>query len=472
MTETARVSRYWRGRYWGEQARIAFGVVVVAGIVLAFLVPDHRFILIAAALVAVPVWLAVKSWLALDASDADGLPAGFWRQRLIGVIAVVGAFSISFFSRGIEWETALLPVAVLIGAMAWALYAWRDALGRPVGWLTATFERVSVEGAFVHLAGYMLALAAALAASTCFDGFAARSAAYIGAGLTAKLVADFVFATSAPLGDRTLAAALARMTVLSPLWWGLPWGVLIAGCLVATQDQPQWEIMALITSNLPVIWHVMIATVLVFAAVTTVAMIRETRIDRAWAAGQPDDERTLRPSDWAMLHWGVIALALTAYTVVFVPFWRSDAEEFGVETWTCAKEDGRWTLGWIAEAGINIKVHGYVRLFNISCVPGADGRCDYDEEGWDEIVTTVHGKDGYRTTVAINRASKDVVADLMHHAGVYGQLGNEFVWALYNGNWAELSIKAPRGRLLYTKRMDLRGYARAFNACRARWQEE
>jgi hypothetical protein len=298
-------------------------------------------------------------------------------------------------------------------------------------------------------------------------------AAYVSAALLAKLTVDFLFTKAAPLNDRALSAALMRMTVISPLWWGLPWGLLIAGHLATIDHQRGAPIAQSIVENLSVAYHVAIATVFVFAAVTAVAFLRESRADRAWASANVEDDAGMSPGDWARLYGGVLALSLAAYAVVFVPFWSSDEDRFGVETWTCARVDDRWTLGWIAKEGIKIRVHGYIDLFNISCVPHASrGGCDYDDEGWDEVETVVHGKDGYRTVVTFNRKSAGVKADLRHHADLYGEIANEFLWALYNGERAEMNIKAPRGRLLYTLRMDLRGYNKAFNACRAHWLKE
>lgn len=469
-------SRYWRGQYWRGHARAAFGVTLLAGIALAFLARDHRFILIACGVVAVPIWLVTESWLALDAREPSGTLRDFWRDRLFGTLPVLVGFMAGFLSYNRDgWNWDVLPVAVpvFIGVVARTVYAWREAQSRPVGLLTTRFDRTSAGGIAAHFASYVFALAAALAASAPFGDFSSRTAAYVGAGLLAKLAADFVFTKPAPLDDRTLSGALTRMTVLSPLWWGLPWGVLIAGYFFILEDDPRWPITSVIGDNLPIVSHVLIAVVLVFAAVTAVAYFRESRIDSAWGAASPEQEGELRPADWARLYWGVLALALAGYTFAFVPFWRSDEEDFGVETWTCARVEDGWTLGWIAKAGINIKVRGYIFLFNISCVPRNDGSgCDYDDEGWDAVDIVVTGKDGFRTTVAFDRKSEGVNADSLHHADVYGNLGNEILWALYNGKSADMSIKAPRGRLLYTKHIDLSGYNKALDACRARWRQE
>jgi hypothetical protein len=468
-------SRHWRGRYWRDQARTALGLTVLVGIVLAFAARDLGFILIASAAVAFPIWLVTESWLALGPQEPDAPLHGFWRGRLAGALPVIVGFAIgmSFYRERLEWQVLLILAPMLTGVAVRALYAWRDAKSRPIGLLTASFARISYDGACAHFASYAIALAAGVAAAAQFDDMLPRAVAYACAVLLGKLAADFVFTKPAPLDDRTLSGALMRMTVLSPLWWGVPWGAFAAGFFFAFRPNFKGPVAALILDVLPILCHVAIAVVFVLAAVTAVAYFRTSHADKAWDASRAEEERALRPADWARLYAGVLALALTGYALVFVPFWRSDEDYFGVETWTCARVDDRWTLGWLAKDGIEIKVHDYIDLSDISCVPQKDGRgCEYDEDGWEEIEIVVHGKDGFRTSVVFNRQSEGVRADLRHHAYVFGELGNEILWALYNGAFAELKVKAPGGRLLYTRRIDLTGYNNAFKACIARWREE
>lgn len=468
--------RPWRGQYWRGQVQAALGIAALAGVGLAFLERDLGFILMASAAVAFPVWLVVESWLALGPQQLQVDMRSLWRNRLVFAVTVIVGAAVGMLSNNrtrsnLEGLLFLLPV--LIGFAARALYVWRDAQVRPIGLLKASFARISYAGALAHFASYVIALAAGLAAAAQFEGWLLRAVAYACAAILAKLAADFVFTKPAPLDDRSLSAALVRLTVISPLWWGFPWGVLIAGHFFVGEDRQPWPILSVILDQLPIVYHVTIATVFVFAATTAVAFLRESRSDRAWASALSEEDGGLRPADWVRLYAGVLALALAAYAFVFTPFWRSDEDNFGVETWTCARVDKKWTLGWIAKEGIAIKVHGYIELFNISCVPRADGRgCEYDREGWDEIETVVQGKDGFLTTVTFNRKSEGVSTGYRHHGYLYGSLGNEFVLALSGGKSAEMKIKAPRGRLLYTVRMDLSGYDKSLKACRARWLEE
>jgi hypothetical protein len=328
---------------------------------------------------------------------------------------------------------------------------------------------VSWEGAFVHFAGYVLALAAAIASAGLLDGWSARTAGFVGGAVVGKLVADFMFAQPAPLGDARLSHALMRMTVLSPLWWGLPWGLLAAGYFHILENGRS----TFFTSGLPVVYHVVIAVVFVFAAMTAVAFAQEYK---EWGRSFPENEAAeglQSPAAWTGFFAAVTALALVGYGIVHVPFWRSDKEIFGVETWTCAKDDGKWTLGWIPKTGVQITVRGYIDLFNISCVPRKDGKgCDYDDAGWDQIDIVVHGKDGFDTKVSFDRKSDGVIATLRHHADIYGALGREILLALYNGKAAELKIHAPGRRLLYTQRVDLTGYNSGLETCSAHWRQE
>jgi hypothetical protein len=460
---------HWRGTYWRSQIAAAFGIVLLLGFGLSFVERDLSFILIAGAAVALPAWWVIQSWLALSEVDRSS-GANFWRSAAVAALLYLGGFAAGVFSYGrgkLDWGVLPFVAPLLVAVLARAIYAWRDARERPVGLFRTQFARISHGGAQLHLAGYVVALAAAIAAAAPFQGWTLRSAAYVTGALIGKLAIDLLFARPAPLKAPTVAAALARMTVLSPLWWGLPWGLLAAAYLAVTDIEATASLARL---NMSIVFHTAVAVVLLFAALTAVAYVQD------FGKAKPSEdtaESDLSPPDWTRLYAGVMFLAVAAYAVIYVPFWRSDEELFGVEKWTCARTDDGWMLGWIGRPGVRIKVQGYIDLFNISCVPEANGKgCAYDEEGWDAIEFVVHGADGFDTKVAFNRKSEGVKASYRHHAYVYGALGNELLWALYGGKSAEMTIKAPRGRVLYAKRMDLTGYGRALKACAAKWEQE
>jgi hypothetical protein len=471
-------STYWRGRYWRGQVSAAFGFVLLFGVVLYFVARDIGFLLIAGAAVAFPIWLVIVSWLGLNSPKPGAPPQSSWRGWLLSAIGFVAAFLVGAWPRGGEpfrWQILLLLAPVVVAATARTLYDWRERQSRPIGLFPAPLARISLEGWLVQITSYAIGFTAAVAAAACFSGWTPRVAAYATAALIGKLAVDFIPAQPPPLNDRILSRALLRMTVVSVLWWGLPWAVLAAG-FFHVQNGGDAHVEAAVRESIPVVSHVAIAVVLVFALLTMVVFLRQPRADAAWQASFRHEQGALLPADWVRLYWSVFLLALAAYLSAFIPFWRSDGDRFGVETWTCAKVDEYWELAWIGKAGVHIEAYGEagtISFFNISCVPRADGRtCEYDDAGWDQVEFVVHGRDGFDTTVAFSRKSAGVDEEFRHHANVSGALATEILWALHNGKSADMTIRAPRGRLLYAKHIELRGYTEAFDACVPHWRKE
>jgi hypothetical protein len=363
---------------------------------------------------------------------------------------------------------------MLFAVVMRAVYVWRDAYSRRLGVFPAHRSRISAAAITMHLAGYVLAFTAGLLAAAHAGNWSQRMTAYIGAALITKFIVDLLVAPSPPLDDRSQTRALTRMTVLSPLLWGVPWGLLIAGYFIAMEGRSVLAEQLLAGNSLSLLANIAVATTLIFAATTIVVFVSEPAADKTWAASTPVPDGALRPIDWAMLYWAVLAGAVALLTIVFSPREPSDDELFGVDKWTCAKKESKWTLARLSNGNFDIRIRGrYVSLFNVSCVPEGDGRgCKYDDAGWDEVLFVVHGQDGFDTTVKFNRASKGVNSDYRHHADIFDDLANEIIIALTGGKSVDVTVRAPRRRDLYTKHIDLAGYEKALDVCVAHWWRE
>jgi hypothetical protein len=118
--EAAEGPRYWRGQYWRGQVRTALGVTLLLGVALAFLARDLGFLLIACAVVVIPVWLVISSWLALDAQQPGTTWRGFWRERFLAAAPIIIGFvaGIAYYGRGeLDWDDLRIAAPVLIGVV-------------------------------------------------------------------------------------------------------------------------------------------------------------------------------------------------------------------------------------------------------------------------------------------------------------------------------------------------------------------
>lgn len=454
----------------------AFFVVGVFGAALAFLFREPHYFLLGGAAVLLPAWWAVESWLGLHLREPYESSRTFWAQQFVMIATVVAVFTFNLLSRGGKWEwdsfdfVAVMVLAVLIHA----IYTWRDVRSRRLGIFPAHRSRISASAIIHHLLGYAAALVGGFVAAAHVDDWSLRITAYIGAALVAKFVVDLLTAPSPPLEDASQTRALTRMAVLSPLLWGLPWGLLIVGYFIA-MDSRGFFIEHLFAENrIFLVLNIAIATTFIFAAATSIVFVSEPAVDKNWATQTPTPDGALRPVDWAMLYWAVLAGAAALLTIVFTPREPSDEQLFGVEKWTCAKQNDMWMLAWLSRSdGLKIKVGGYIAMSDVSCVPNKDGKsCKNDGEGWEEVEFVVHGNDGFDTTVKFDRKSKNVQTIFRNDADVYGDLANEIVVAMSNGKSADITVRASRGRVLYTKHMDLKGYDNALKRCTAQWRRE
>lgn len=476
MDEDSTPSTFWRGRYWRGRATTAFVIIALIGAGLAFLSRELHYFLLGGAAVLLPAWWVVESWLGLQSREPYESLRTFWLQQFVMIATAAGVFTFNLLSRGDDWDWNRFDffAVMLFAVLMRAVYIWRDAHSRRLGVFPAYRSRISTAAVTLHFVGYVLAFTAGLVAAGYVGDWSQRMTAYVGAVLITKFMVDLLVAPSPPLDDRSQTRALTRMTVLSPLLWGVPWGLLIAGYFMAIDGGSLLAEQLLAGNGILMMLNIAVATTFVFAVATIVVFVLEPSADKNWAASTPVGDGELRPIDWAMLYWAVLAGALALLTIVFSPREPSDDEIFGVDKWTCAKKEDKWTLARLSNGNFDIRVRGrYIHVFNVSCVPDVDGKmCEYDDEGWDEVDFLIHGNDGFDTTAKFSRKSKGVNANYRHHADVYDELANEILLALYGGKSADITVKAAKGRVLYTKRIDLTGYDKALDACAARWRKE
>jgi hypothetical protein len=371
-------------------------------------------------------------------------------------------------------------VAGLIGLIIYVflvsrIYDWRRAR-RASGYgdgVEGDVERVSILGGLHHVAGYLVGFAMGTAASIQLDNVWLRLATFIVAFLAGKLLMDVTAPSYRNLARHGVPQALMRMAVVSPVWWGLPWALVLGGgwVVIGVHDalsSPYYLKWMVETALLPFL-------VVVTAGFSVIALVA--------VAGDLLEGQLFQPSGdvddgWSRGDWmrAYICVAISAglalsYMVKPLPKWGS--ELYGLETWTCAERDGEYAVGWVPRAGVHITVHDTrVELFDASCVPRRDGDgCDYDDAGWDRLTFSFQGADG-PDEISFTRGEVDVPTGYRHHADLLVHAAYEVVTRLQRNRSFTLHIIAPKARELYALNVSLAGFNKAYDTCAVRWREQ
>lgn len=252
-------------------AAAIIGVSVLAS--LYFADKSATILLVSIAAVAVPIFAVIASWVGPGLREvANGETLLGEGARIAIVLLVVG------FARMVFEDLSLREVAAFVGplfAVMFALVAYADRDRRQGS--DGIMDRLGGAAMRVHFAGYIAGLAAGIAVSAPLTDWRWTFAAYPLAFAAGKLTVDLLSPTPARLRLSTLSGALARMTVLSPLLWGLPWGIVYAAFHVATADAMVGSSTLTfgLRGSLVTILYVVGAVGLVLAAMTSLVYVQE-----------------------------------------------------------------------------------------------------------------------------------------------------------------------------------------------------
>lgn len=448
----------------------------VAALVLGVLVLSTFYFVRPASLLAMPILIVLvpivvvtTQWLGLRRHASQ--PTTLRARAASFLTFVVAAMAGPMITREPDEWLPIVPIIAAVTITGFIVYAIYASRIKPYA-TDGSVSRLSADGIRAHFTGYIVGLAAGIGAATLVrvygplaDMWLWSAVAYGIAFAVGKLAADLLSPTPAPYRQPTMSSALLRMTALSPLWWGLPWGIAYAGYTAVTLNAMNIGLRFLMMDGLSSVLHVATAVTLVFAALTILVYVQEVIFEPRREPQEPPSE-ALASGDWARLFWGVVFLSLAAGVFVYRPLGPSDRELFGTETWKCARDGDEYKLGWIARDGVHItNLRGGFDFFNMSCVPraGSRGGCKYDKENWDEAMFVIRGSNATRT-ITFSRRDPDV-----QYGGLYGKSALTLLDALYEGSSADMTVKAPKGRVLYTLHIDLKGFRPELDTCIAHW---
>lgn len=257
-----------------KRASVATTTVLIASIAVLVLTGDAALSVLGAAAVlaqfAVPNWVGIEPRFPLPSIVAAVI------EHLFGfVVPMVGVLLLYYvLNKGDLNFLGVLPIAVL-GALIYSVYRWR-LLGVSLARVRGAVVRMSPgERLWRHYLGYAAGLiAGALAVTVAGEtaNWLAAAGFYGGAFMIAKAFVDLLL-PQPPLETERLSDAAAQLAVMSPVWFGLPWGVTLTG-LMATVETGK-PFVAAVADDAITVGYVAIASVIVFTAIAAVAFVME-----------------------------------------------------------------------------------------------------------------------------------------------------------------------------------------------------
>jgi hypothetical protein len=247
---------------------LAFGAYVVGG---------GRFELLALVVAALATVLATPSWTGVEPRyPIPRLGSALWERVIRFATPVIGAVLIGMMiTKGSINLLGMLPV-VVIAAVVHAIYAWRGlayALARVRG---DAVDMPLLARLWRHYLGYAAAFVAGGLAfwATVSAPLLVSFSAFAGSALTAKLLVDLALPQPLPK-PQPLSLTFLNLMLMSPLWFGLPWGLAFGAVLVVLGLGEGMALDAAVAESSIIVLPVAVGSVAVFALLTLLAAIVE-----------------------------------------------------------------------------------------------------------------------------------------------------------------------------------------------------
>jgi hypothetical protein len=193
---------------------------------------------------------------------------------LIGVVLVS-----TMLSKGSINLLALLP-PILVAGLVYAVYAWRGlthALARVRG---QSGDMPLLSRLWRHYLGYAAALGAGVLAV--WGALSASQlvmvSAFVAAGLVAKLLVDLALPQPLPK-PQPLSLTFLNLMLMSPLWFGLPWGFAVAAVFAVSGFGEGMPLEDAAVDASIIVAPVAVGSVAVFALLTLIAAAIELATD-------------------------------------------------------------------------------------------------------------------------------------------------------------------------------------------------
>lgn len=249
-------------------AALSFGAYLAAG---------GRLEALALAVAAIATVLATPSWVGVEPRyPIPRLGPALWERVVAYGTPIIGVVLIGMMlTKGSINFLGMLPLIVIL-AVVYGVYAWRGlskALARVRG---EQSDMPLLARLWRHYLGYVAAFAAgglavwatmSAPSLVSLSGFAASA-------LTAKLLVDFALPQPLPKPQR-LSLTFLNLMLMSPLWFGLPWGLGFGAVLVVVGLGGGDRLNAAVDAASIIVLPVAVGSVAVFALLALLAAVLE-----------------------------------------------------------------------------------------------------------------------------------------------------------------------------------------------------
>jgi hypothetical protein len=252
-----------------KRAAVAMFVVGAASVVPGLLLGDMAMIALPAT--ALFAYLAIPSWIgAAPRFPRASAGAALFEGLSMSIVPFVGMMLMFFMLNRGDLRILVSAPSLIAGAVSFGVYRWHY---RGLALNTVRGERagMSLGGRlWRHYLGYVLGLSSAtvgmLVARAVVPDTSAMLAhiVFLPIFMSVKTVVD-VSLPQPPLAAQRLSRAAGQLALMSPVWFGLPWGVTILGLSVSV-SRGQIPLMWVIERDAVVVVYMTLASVVVFTA--------------------------------------------------------------------------------------------------------------------------------------------------------------------------------------------------------------
>lgn len=245
---------------------VAVGAALAAGGLNAIALPVAAFL----GLLAVPSWIGVEPRF-----PVPSFRAALYASLLNYGVPIVGVLTMFVvLNKGSIDVLALVPAA-LLGALIYSAYRWRYT-GAAMATVRGVREGMPL-GARLwrHYLGYAAGLAGGVMAAvlTREVDWNLGPLLFASVFLAGKAAVDLAL-PQPPLKTERLSRAGLQLAAMSPLWFGLPWGVALAVGAASTVPG-DWSTLSSLPSHATTVVAMTVAAAAVFAAFALIAFLME-----------------------------------------------------------------------------------------------------------------------------------------------------------------------------------------------------
>ncbi len=257
-----------------KRAGIVAGVVLFASVIGLF--ASREMGLAALPVVALLAYLSLPSWVGVEPRFPVPTVWVALRDHMLSFgVPMVGVMLMYLMLNKGELAFAIMIPLAAVGAVIYGAYRWRYSQASMVRLRGGDEAMPLLSRLWRHYLGYAAGLAAGTAAAFAGDtiDWAIAATGFVGAFLVAKAAVDLSL-PQPPIESRRLSIVLAQLAIMSPIWFGLPWGAAMVAAM-SFGLRARFPLTMALQDNAIVVVYAAISAIVVFTALALIAFVIE-----------------------------------------------------------------------------------------------------------------------------------------------------------------------------------------------------